>query len=109
MAETKKILGQLDAAATTDENLYTVPADTEAIISTLTVCNRGATDTTFRIRLAVGGAGVSNEQYLFYDVTIPGNETFAATIGIALADTDEINTYAGNGNLSFNALGVEVT
>jgi len=109
MAETKKVLGQLDAAATTDETLYTVPASTETVVSTIIVCNRGSADTTFRLLIAVAGAATDNKQYIYYDTSIPGNESFAATLGITLSATDEIHTYAGNGNLSFNAFGVEVT
>lgn len=109
MAEAYKVLGQLDAAATTLETLYTVPAATEGIVTTLTVCNRGATNTTFRIAVGLAGAGIDNKQYIYYDVAIPANDTFAATLGITLETTDIFETYAGNGNLTFQIFGTEVT
>jgi len=109
MAEAYKVLGQLDAAATTLETLYTVPGATESIITTLTVCNRGAVNDTFRVALRVGGAGIDNKHYLYYDVAIPANDTFAATLGITLATTDVVSVYCGLGDLTFNLTGTEVT
>jgi len=109
MAEVKKVLEQSAPAATTETDLYTVPAATEAVISSLVVCNRGATPTTFRMYVRVGGAAVDNKQYLYYDIDINQKDTFIGTIGITLAATDVITVYAGNANLSFNLFGVEVT
>jgi hypothetical protein len=109
MAETKKVLGQSNPSATTLTDAYTVPASTEAIISTITVANRSATATSFRISVAIAGAANDNKQYLYYDVAIPGNDTFAATIGIALAATDVVRVYATLATLSFSLYGVEIT
>lgn len=108
MAELNKILGQNAPSATTLTDLYTVPASVNVVASSVIVCNRGNTATTFRISLAPAGASNSNEQYLYYDVPISKNNTFVATIGIGLEETDVIRVYAGNGNLSFQAVGVEV-
>jgi hypothetical protein len=109
MADTIKILGQSNPAATTSTDIYTVPSSTSTTVSSITVCNRSTTGTTFRISVAIAGAGLSNEQYLYYDVPIQGNETFVATVGITLATTDKIRVYATNNTLSFNVFGVEVT
>ncbi len=109
MADTLKILGQSAPNATTETALYTVPASTSAIVSSIVVCNRSATATTFRISLDQAGGGTANKDYLYYDCPIAGNDTHIATIGISLAATDVINVYAGSANLSFNAFGVERT
>lgn len=108
MADTLKILAQSAPAATTATDLYTVPAATSTTISSLTVCNRGSTATTFRISVAAAGAADATNQYVFYDQAIDGNSTFIVTIGITLATTDKVRVYAGNANLSFIAFGVEV-
>lgn len=102
-----KVLGQTAPLATTETDLYTVPAVTSAIISSIVVCNRGSTATTFRISTAVGGGGTATKDYLYYDVPIAGNDTFIATIGITLATTDKVKVYAGNASLSFNLFGQE--
>lgn len=109
MAQTLKVLGQVATSATTETDLYVVPASTTAAVSSVVVCNRGASATTFRISVSVDGAVTANKDYLYYDVSIGANDTFIATIGITLGDTDKIRVYAGNANLSFTAFGAENT
>ena len=109
MAEAYKVLGQSNPSAATLTAAYTVPAATEAVVSTISVANRSSTATSFRVSVAVAGAADSNEQYLYYDIAIPGNDTFVATIGIALAATDVIRVYATLATLSFNVFGTEIT
>lgn len=109
MADEYKILGQSAPGATTLTDLYTVPAATTAIVASVIVCNRAATSDTFRIALAVEGAANANAQYIYYDVVIDNNDTFVASIGITLGARDVIRVYAGTANLSFGAVGTEVT
>lgn len=59
--------------------------------------------------MAVAGAVDNNNQYLYYDVSILGNETFAATLGIALATTDVVRVYATLATLTFTLAGLEIT
>jgi glucose-6-phosphate dehydrogenase assembly protein OpcA len=107
MANTIKVLGQSNPTAATLSTLYTVPALTSTVVSTITVCNRSATATSFRIAIRPAGASISNEHYLYYDVTIAGNDTFAATLGITLAATDVVSVYATLATLSFSIFGQE--
>jgi hypothetical protein len=109
MASAHKVLGQSNPSAATNTTLYTVPGATQAIVSTITVCNRSATATSFRIAIRPAGASISNEHYIYYDVPIAGNDAFAATLGFALATTDVITVYATLATLSFTATGVEIT
>jgi hypothetical protein len=109
MPETPKVLGQSAPLATTLTDLYTVPRNTTAEVNTVVVCNRAATSTSFRISIAVDGAANSNEQYLYYDVVISGNDTFNAGIGATLGADDVVRVYAGAAQLSFNAFGLEIT
>lgn len=104
---TQKILGQSKPSATTLTDVYTVPALTQATVSTITVCNQSATATSFRISVAVGGAADNTKQYLYYDVAIAGNDTFACTFGITLGAADVVRCYATLATLSFNIFGVE--
>lgn len=107
MATVLKVLGQAKPSATTLTTLYTVPADTTATISTITVCNQSATATAFRISVRIAGAADTPAQYLYYDVAIAGNDTFAATVGITLAATDVVSVYNTLATLSFNLFGSE--
>lgn len=109
MATAIKVLGQLAPGAASLSTLYTVPAATSTAISSISVCNRSATATSFRVAVRPAGGAISNEMYLYYDVTIAGNDTFIATIGITLATTDVVSVYATLATLSFNLFGQEIT
>lgn len=109
MATTYKVLGQAAPAATTATTLYTVPASTQIVLSTLTVCNRSANQATFRIAVRPAGATLANEHYVVYDAAIGGNATAGLTFGITAQATDVITVYASSANLSFIAFGSEVT
>jgi hypothetical protein len=109
VAEALKVLGQLNPSATTLTTLYTVPALTSTVVSTLTVCEQNGVATNFRVSVAVAGAANNAKQYLYYNAPIEANETLALTLGITLATTDVLKVYAGTANLSFNAFGAETT
>ena len=104
-----KVLGQSNPAATTATTLYTVPAATQSIVSTLTVTNQTATAGTYRIAVRVAGAALAANQYLAYDVSLPGNATDTLTLGVTLGATDVITVYASAATFSFNAFGSELS
>lgn len=108
MAESLKVLAQSSPAATTLTDVYTVPAATSATISTIAICNRSATATTFRLSVAIAGAVDAIQQYVYYDQLIDGNSTFGITIGMTLGAADKIRVYAGAATISVNVFGVEV-
>lgn len=92
---------RLAPSAATLTTLYTCPADKTAVVGTLTICNRSATATTFRIALRPLGATVADSHYLHYDETIDGNSTMYIG-GQTLIATDELSVYATDATLSFN-------
>ena len=109
MAVTYKILGQSAPSATTETDLYTVPASTNTVVSTLAVANRSATDATFRVSCSVAGAATATKDYIAYDVTCAGNGGVNYfTLGISLNATDKVRVYASSANLSFNLFGSEI-
>jgi hypothetical protein len=108
MPQTHKVLGQSNPSATTLTSLYTVPASTQAIVSTLSVANLGVS-TTFRVAVRPAGATLANQHYIVYDASVNANDSFYLTLGISLAATDVVSVYAGTANLAFSLFGVEVT
>lgn len=109
MATTYKVLGQSAPSATTNTNLYTVPADTQAIISTIVVANRVDEIAAFRIAIRPAGETISSEHYLAYDVAVGALDSTTLTLGITLAATDVLTIYGSSANLSFSAFGSEIT
>lgn len=108
MAVVYKVLGQSAPSATTETTLYTVPAATETIVSTLTVANRSATEATFRVSVSVNGAATATKDYIAYDLTCGGNGFISFTIGATMDATDVVRVYASTANLSFNLFGSEI-
>jgi hypothetical protein len=104
-----KVLGQVATAATTATDLYTVPSVTEVVISTITICNRGATATTYRVAVRPNAEALATKHYIAYDVTIQANQTDTLTLGITLDAADVVTVYAGSANVTFNAYGTELT
>lgn len=107
-SETRKVLGQVALGATALTAVYTVPALTQAVVSTITVCNKNAASATFRLSVAVAGLADDPKQYLYYDLPLIGNDSFVATLGIALGAGDIIKAYASTANLTVNVFGVEI-
>lgn len=107
MATTYKTLGQTAPAATTATTLYTVPASTQAVCSTLAICNRGVS-TTFRVAVRPAGAALADQHYLVYDNYVNQYDTVFLTLGVTLATTDVVTVYAGAATLSFSLFGSEV-
>jgi hypothetical protein len=106
---TYKVLGQSNPAATTLTTLYTVPAATSAVGSTLMVCNQGGSTTTFSVAVRPAGASIANQHYLSYLTPIGANDSIAMTIGITLATTDVVSVYANTATVSFSLFGSEIS
>jgi len=104
-----KVLAQSAPSATTNTDVYTVGSGKQAVISTITVCNRAATAASYRIAIRVAGSALSNEEYIVYDVSIPGADTIALTLGVTLGAADVVTVYASTANLSFNLFGTEIS
>jgi glucose-6-phosphate dehydrogenase assembly protein OpcA len=109
MPQTHKVLGQANPSATTLTTLYTVPASTQAVCSTIAICNTASSATTYRIAVRPAGASIATSQYLAYDAALPANDTATLTLGVTLAATDVISVYAASANVAFSAFGVEIT
>lgn len=104
-----KVLGQSAPAANTDTTLYTVPAATDAVISSFVVANRDTASATFRIAVRPAGAALANQHYIAYDVTVGGGDSTILTIGATLDATDVVTVRASTANISFTAFGSEIS
>lgn len=109
MANAYKVLGQSNPSATTATTLYTVPSATQAVCSTLTVCNLSSSATTFRVAVRVGGAALANAQYIAYDVPLAGSDSISLTLGLSLGAADVVTVYAGSATVAFSLFGSEIT
>lgn len=107
MASSYKVLGQVAPTATTQTTLYTTPALTQSVCSTLVICNRGTT-ASFRVAVVPSGDTLSNENYIVYDNYVNQYDTIFLTLGLTLSAGDVVTVYASSGDLSFGLFGTEI-
>ena len=109
MATSYKVLGQLEPSATTETTLYTVPASTEAVCSTLSVCNKAATAGSFRVRIKINNAADDDKQFVMYDAPVAAKDTLLLTFGATLGAGDVVVVYGSSADLSFQLFGSEIS
>lgn len=107
MPTSYKVLGQANPAATTLTTLYTVPALTETVVSSIVIANLAASAATFRIAIRPNGAAIANAQYIAYDVTVGASDSTVLTLGLTIDAADVISVYGSTANLAFSAFGSE--
>jgi hypothetical protein len=103
-----KVLGQSAPAATTAADVYTVGSGLQAVISTVTVCNRATGSATYRVSVRPDGAAQANQHYIAYDAAVAANDTIALTLGLTMDAADVVTVYGSSANLSFGVFGQEI-
>lgn len=104
-----KVLGQSNPAATTLTTLYTVPAATEVVVSSIVIANLASTAATFRIAVRPNGASITNSQYIAYDITVGASDSTVLTMGITMDATDVLSVYGSTATITFSAYGSEIS
>ena len=107
MATSYKVLAQ-QATTASLVSMYTVPAATETIISSIVVANTSATDRTYRITIQPDNAGLAQKHYIAYDVTSKANTTTSYTLGITLGADDQVYLLGSTTDLSISLFGSEI-
>jgi hypothetical protein len=109
MATTYKILGQNGPAATTETVLYTVPASTSTVISTLTVCNQSANPATYRVAVRpAADSSTAQKHWIVFGATIDGSDATMLTLGLTLSAGDTVRVFASSATMSFSVFGSEI-
>jgi len=109
MANAYKVLAQSAPSATTATDVYTVPAATETVISTVIIANRAASAGTFRLSVRPNGGTQTNAMYCAYDVPVAANDSTTLTLGLTLDATDVLTLYCSSADMSINVFGTEIS
>jgi hypothetical protein len=109
MPTTYKVLGQSYPDAATDTTLYTVPASTSTVVSTVHCFNSGNSNSYIDIAIRPAGAAIENKNYLLKTMQIAAGESLSLTIGITLATTDVITVRTSLATVAFQAFGSEIS
>jgi hypothetical protein len=107
MATTYKILGQITGSVST-ASLYTSPAATQTVVSSLVVANRSTSNSTYYIAVVPSGSTLEVNDWLAFNVPISGSDSTALTLGITLGAYDQIQV-SGLATGSFNLFGSQIS
>lgn len=99
-------LGAADLSATTNTTVYTVPADTFAVV-TINVCNRSNTDRNVRLAIAENDTP-TNAEYIEYDTTLIDSGVLERT-GVVVDAGKKVVAYANSTDISVVVYGIETS
>ena len=100
---------QGSASVGTFSTLYNTASATQAVVSSLVVCNQASSDVTVRIGLAGSASTPGASQFLVYDAVVAGNDTVALTLGVTLPASRFIRVASSASTCNFSAFVSEIT
>ena len=112
MAQTYKRLGAINPSANTQSNVYVVPAATEAVVSTITICNQSASNASFSLALlnrTEFNASAPAATFLIRGAVVPAADTLVLTMGLTANTGAVIAANTNSGSISFAAFGSEIS
>jgi hypothetical protein len=92
---------QAQGTALTD--LYTVPSDKNAVISTIAMCNYGTASSLGDVFVRPGGATKADIHTIASGVALLPGDTVFITAGLALGTADVVSVQADSANVTFHA------
>ena len=107
-----KILGQVQTTANALTTIYTVPASTNTVVTTITICNQSANTVSVNVAANVSGSAVSTKNFIVSGYSLGAAETLVLEprISLNVGSILSANVTGANAasNVSINAFGVEI-
>ena len=97
------------ASTGTYSTLYTTPAATQAVISSLVITNQASSDVTVRIGLDATEGTPGASEWLVYDAVIAGNDTVALTLGVTMDAQKYLRISSSANTCNFSAFLSEIS
>lgn len=97
------------ASTGTYATLYTTPASTEAVISSLVITNQSSSAITVRIGMDATAGTPGASEWLVYDAAIAGNDTVALTLGVTMDAGKFIRVSSSADTCNFTAFLSEIS
>jgi hypothetical protein len=104
-----KVLGQSKPSAATATTLYTAPASTSAVVSTVNIVNLSTNADTVRVAIRPAGETLADKHYVIFGLVLPARAQYTLQAGLTLATTDVVTVYSSNGTSSFSLFGSEIS
>jgi hypothetical protein len=90
--------------------LYTVPTNTNTIISTLSICNLSINNKTYNVAAIPAGETIARKHMLASNGAVAAYDSIALTIGMTLGANDTIVIASQDANnIAFTIFGTEIT
>jgi hypothetical protein len=97
------------ASTGTYATLYTTPAATEAVISSIVITNQASSSVTVRIGMDTTAGTPGASEWLVYDAVVAGNDTVALTLGVTMPASNFIRVSSSANTCNFSAFLSELT
>ena len=107
-----KILGQIQTTANVLTTIYTVPASTNTVVTTITICNQSANTVSVNVAANVSGSAVTTRNFIVSGYSLGAAETLVLEprVSLNVGSILSANITGANAasNVSINAFGVEI-
>jgi len=107
-----KILGQIQTTANVLTTIYTVPASTNTVVTTITICNQSANTVSINVAANVSGSAVTTKNFIVSGYSLGAAETLVLEprVSLNVGSILSANITGANAasNVSINAFGVEI-
>ena len=112
MAQSYKRLGAINPSANTQTNVYVVPASTEAVISTITICNQAASNASYSLAVmpaSAFGSPAGAAHFVIRGATVPAADTIILTVGLTANAGTVVAANTNSACVSFSMFGSEIS
>lgn len=107
-----KILGQIQTTANALTTIYTVPASTNTMISTITICNQSQNTVSINVAANVSGSAVTTRNFIVSGYSLGAAETLVleprVSLNVGSILSANVTGANASSNISINAFGVEI-
>ena len=107
-----KILGQVQPTGNILTTIYTVPAATNTMISTITICNQSPNTVSINVAANVSGSAVATKNFIVSGYSLGAAETLVLepriSLNVGSILSANITGANASSNISINAFGVEI-
>ena len=107
-----KILGQIQTTANVLTTIYTVPAATNTMISTITICNQSPNTVSVNVAANVSGSAVTTKNFIVSGYALGAAETLVleprVSLNVGSILSANVTGANASSNISINAFGVEI-
>ena len=111
MANSFKILGQVNPTANTQSNVYVVPTATAAVVNSININNTGAANASYSIIIVPSTDNSTSplpKHFILRGSIAPSGDTVLLDFPLTLPAGTVVAANTNNGSLAISAFGVEV-